>query len=64
MTIKWIFTTGGDVSATPILAGGAVYSQIGEETNRGKNNVGHLALSHNISECNIDERKQIIAELD
>ena len=41
-----------------------LFPRLGRKPIAVKNNVGHLALSHNISECNIDERKQKVAELD
>jgi polyvinyl alcohol dehydrogenase (cytochrome) len=48
---KWIFTTGGDVSATPTVDGDAVYfPDWGGNLFAVKKNSGHLIWSHKISE--------------
>jgi polyvinyl alcohol dehydrogenase (cytochrome) len=48
---KWVFTTGGDVSATPTVAGDAVYfPDWGGNLFAVKKNSGRLIWSHKISE--------------
>jgi polyvinyl alcohol dehydrogenase (cytochrome) len=48
---KWVFTTGGDVSATPTVAGDAVYfPDWGGNLFAVKKNSGQLIWSHKISE--------------
>ncbi len=48
---KWVFTTGGDVSATPTVADDAVYfPDWGGSLFAVKKNDGHLIWSHKISE--------------
>src|SRR5712672_4141819 len=48
---KWVFTTGGDVSATPTVGGDAVYfPDWGGSLFAVKKNSGHLIWSHKISD--------------
>src|SRR5437588_8837710 len=48
---KWVFTTGGDVSATPTVDGDAVYfPDWGGNLFAVKKNTGHLIWSHKISD--------------
>jgi polyvinyl alcohol dehydrogenase (cytochrome) len=48
---KWVFTTGGDVSATPIVAGGAVYfPDWGGNLYALNKETGQVIWSHQISE--------------
>src|SRR5229473_8512863 len=50
---KWVFTTGGDVSATPTVADDAVYfPDWGGNLFAVKKNDGHLIWSHKISDYN------------
>ncbi len=50
---KWTFTTGGDVSATPTVAGDAVYfPDWGGNLFAVKKNTGRLIWSHKISDYN------------
>ena len=50
LTPKWVFTTGGDVSATPTLDGDAVYfPDWGGNLFAVKKNSGELIWSHKIS---------------
>src|SRR6185295_11412127 len=50
---KWVFTTGGDVSATPTVGGDAVYfPDWGGNLFAVKKNSGQLIWSHKISEYN------------
>src|SRR5712664_4277743 len=51
LTPKWVFTTGGDVSATPTVDGDAVYfPDWGGNLFAVKKNSGQLIWSHKISE--------------
>jgi len=51
LTPKWVFTTGGDVSATPTVAGDAVYfPDWGGNLFAVNKNTGHLIWSHKISD--------------
>jgi polyvinyl alcohol dehydrogenase (cytochrome) len=51
LTTKWVFTTGGDVSATPTVAGDAVYfPDWGGNLFAVKKNDGSLIWSHKVSE--------------
>ena len=51
LTPKWVFTTGGDVSATPTVDGNAVYfPDWGGNLFAVEKNSGHLIWSHKISE--------------
>src|ERR1700757_5063036 len=51
LTAKWVFTTGGDVSATPTVDGDAVYfPDWGGNLFAVKKDSGHLIWSHKISD--------------
>src|SRR6195256_5751022 len=51
LTPKWVFTTGGDVSATPTVDGDAVYfPDWGGNLFAVKKDSGHLIWSHKISD--------------
>src|SRR6266481_5938671 len=51
LTPKWVFTTGGDVSATPTVSGDAVYfPDWGGNLFAVKKDSGHLIWSHKISD--------------
>src|SRR6266446_4069544 len=53
LTPKWVFTTGGDVSATPTVAGDAVYfPDWGGNLFAVQKDSGHLIWSHKISDYN------------
>src|SRR3954468_11227983 len=53
LTPKWVFTTGGDVSATPTVDGDAVYfPDWGGNLFAVKKNDGHLIWSRKISDYN------------
>jgi polyvinyl alcohol dehydrogenase (cytochrome) len=53
LAVKWIFTTGGDVSATPTVSGDAVFFPDGAGNLFAVNkNTGQLIWSHKISDYN------------
>jgi polyvinyl alcohol dehydrogenase (cytochrome) len=53
LTAKWVFTTGGDVSATPTVAGNAVYfPDWGGNLYAVERNTGQLLWSHRVSDYN------------